>query len=57
MLSSFTRPHVVPNLYEFLCYFEHKIRYFTKKVGNQTVDGNHDHKGKKYGSNQLSQTF
>jgi len=46
MLSSFTRPHVFPNLYECLCYFEHKIRYFTKKVGNQTVDGNHDHKGK-----------
>ncbi len=27
MLSSFTHPHVVPNLYEFLSYAEHKGRY------------------------------
>ncbi len=28
ILLSFTHPHVVPNLYEFLSYVEHKIRYF-----------------------------
>ncbi len=28
ILSSFTRPHVVTNLYEFLSYVEHKRRYF-----------------------------
>ncbi len=27
MLSSFTHPHVVPNLYEFLSYAEHKRWY------------------------------
>ncbi len=27
-LSSFTHPHVLPNLYEFLSYVEHKRRYF-----------------------------
>ncbi len=27
MLSSFTHPHVIPKLYEFLSYVEHKIRY------------------------------
>ncbi len=24
MFSSFTHPHVIPNLYEFLSYVEHK---------------------------------
>ncbi len=28
MLSSFTHPHVISNLYEFLSYVEHKRRYF-----------------------------
>ncbi len=28
MLSSFTHPHVIPNLYKFLSYVEHKRRYF-----------------------------
>ncbi len=28
MLSSFTHPHVIPYLYEFLFYVEHKRRYF-----------------------------
>ncbi len=28
IVSSFTHPHVVPNLYEFLFYVEHKRRYF-----------------------------
>ncbi len=28
LLSSFTHPHVVSNLYEFLSYVEHKRRYF-----------------------------
>jgi len=27
-MSSFTRPQVVPNLYEFLSSTEHKRRYF-----------------------------
>ncbi len=56
ILSSFTHPHVIPNLYEFLSYAEHKIRYsfvsevfsplvmlniMLKNTGNQTVDGLH----------------
>ncbi len=28
IVSSFTQPHVIPNLYEFLSYAEHKGRYF-----------------------------
>jgi len=28
MLSSFTHPEVVPNLYEFISSAEHKRRYF-----------------------------
>ncbi len=28
ILSSYTHPHVVPYLYKFLAYVEHKIRYF-----------------------------
>jgi len=28
IVSSFTHPHVVPNLYEFLSSAEHKKRYF-----------------------------
>jgi len=28
MLLSFTQPHAVPNLYEFLSSVEHKRRYF-----------------------------
>ncbi len=28
ILSSFTHPHVVPNLNKFLSYIEHKRRYF-----------------------------
>ncbi len=31
ILSSFTRPQVVPNLYECLCSAEHKGRYFWRK--------------------------
>ncbi len=27
ILSSFTHPHVVPNLYEFLSYVEHKFKF------------------------------
>ncbi len=30
MLSSFTHPHVVPNLYVFLFYAEHKNNIFWK---------------------------
>ncbi len=35
ILSSFTHPHVVPNLCVFLSYIEHKR---VLKNGNQTVD-------------------
>ncbi len=28
MLSSFTPPHVIPNLFTFFSYVEHKRRYF-----------------------------
>ncbi len=28
IISSFTHPQVVPTLYEFLSFVEHKIRYF-----------------------------
>ncbi len=38
MLSLFAHPHVVPNLYEFLYYVEHK-EDILKNAGNQTVDG------------------
>ncbi len=44
ILSSFTHPQVVPNLYEFLCSAEHKGRYFEeslKKVCDQAVLGHH----------------
>ncbi len=30
ILSSFTHPHVVPNIYEFIYSVEHKRRYFEK---------------------------
>ncbi len=40
MLSSFSHPHVVPNLHEFLSYVEHK-KSILKNAGNQTVDGPH----------------
>ncbi len=36
ILSSVTYPHIVPNLYEFISYVEHK-RDILKTVGNQTV--------------------
>ncbi len=36
ILSSITYPHIVPNLYEFISYVEHK-RDILKTVGNQTV--------------------
>ncbi len=36
ILSSFTHPHVVPNLYAFLSSVEHKDNL--RNVGNQTVD-------------------
>jgi len=35
ILSSFTHPQVVSNLYEFIYFAEHRI---LKNVGNQTVD-------------------
>jgi len=35
ILSVFTHPHVVPNLYEFICSGEHKGRYL-KECFNQT---------------------
>jgi len=35
ILSVFTHPHVVPNLYEFNCSAEHKGRYL-EECCNQT---------------------
>ncbi len=32
ILSSFTHPQVVPNLYECLCTAEHKVRYFEESL-------------------------
>ncbi len=32
ILSSFTHPQVVPNLYEFLCSAKHKGRYFEESL-------------------------
>ncbi len=32
ILLSFTHPQVVPNLYEFLCFAEHKGRYFEESL-------------------------
>jgi len=32
ILSSFTHPQGVPNLYEFLCSAEHKGRYFEESL-------------------------
>ncbi len=32
ILSSFTHPQVVPNLYAFLCSAEHKGRYFEESL-------------------------
>ncbi len=37
ILSSFSHPYVVPNLYEFL-YVEHKLTHILKSAGNQRVD-------------------
>ncbi len=38
ILSSFTHPQVVPNLYEFLCSAEHKGRY-SEECGKQSRSG------------------
>jgi len=41
ILSSFTHPQVVANLYEFLSSSEHKGRYFEEQLGPQlfgTID-------------------
>ncbi len=46
ILSSFTHPQVVPNLYECLCSAEHK-EDILKKVCNQAVLGTIDHSRKK----------
>ncbi len=40
ILSSFTYPHVVPNLYEFLSNVEQK-KIFKKMLKKQTVAGSH----------------
>ncbi len=40
ILSSFTHPHVVPNLYECLCSAEGK-EDILKNVGNRAVLGQH----------------
>jgi len=33
ILSVFTHPHVVPNLYVFICFAEHKGRYLDEHKG------------------------
>ncbi len=38
ILSSFTHPEVVPNLYEYLCSAEHKGRY-SEECGKQSSSG------------------
>ncbi len=38
ILSSFTHPQVVPNLYEFLCSAEHKGKY-SEECGKQSRSG------------------
>ncbi len=38
ILSSFTHPQVVPNLYECLCFAEHKGRY-SEECGKQSSSG------------------
>ncbi len=38
ILSSFTHPQVVPNLYEYLCSAEHKGRY-SEECGKQSSSG------------------
>jgi len=38
ILSSFTHPQVVPNLYECLCSAEHQIIYF-EECGKQSSSG------------------
>ncbi len=40
ILSSFTHPQLVPNLYECLCSAEHKGRY-SEECGNRAVLGHH----------------
>jgi len=39
-MMSFTQPQVVPNLYEFLYFAEHK-EDILKNVRNQQIDGLH----------------
>jgi len=36
-LSSFNRPHFVPNLYDFLTSAEHKISYFDSEWKKETT--------------------
>jgi len=44
ILSVFTHPHVVPNLYVFICSVEHKGRYL-EECFNQTVTKFKVHRG------------
>ncbi len=37
-IKSFTHPHVVPNLYDFLTSVEHKNIYIFLVVGSQTIE-------------------
>lgn len=41
ILSSFTAPHLVSKLYEFLSAVEHKKGILINDVNKHTVDGNH----------------
>jgi len=36
ILSVFTHPHVVPNLYVFICSAEHKGRYLEENLSNRS---------------------
>lgn len=45
ILPSFSQPHIVPTLYEFLSLLNTN-EYSLKNVGNQTVDGSQEWKKK-----------
>ncbi len=49
ILSSFTHPQVIPNLYAFLCSTEHKGRKFVTRLFWGTIDF-HSRRNKYYGS-------
>jgi len=48
ILSVFTHPHVVTNLYVFICSAEHKGRYL-EECFNQTTIGKNTYYGSQWG--------